>query len=156
MKRLFLIIGMILIFATSAFGAVGTVTITEDKIVIEGKHSKKIITLTCVGGTGAETGTVPNVVLPANIVKGWYPMGAETTPGLTAPDNNYDIVINDAAGVDIAGSLLMNRSSTVPQLVNLGMSPYAFLPVTGALTIVHSNQTAASATWTLILTFVSE
>ena len=156
MKRLFLIIGMILIFATSAFGVVGTVTVTEDKIVIEGKHSKKIITLACVGGTGAETGTVPNVVLPANIVKGWYLYSAETNPNVGPPTADYDIVINDADGVDIANGLLMNRHTTTTQLVNLGTGTYGYPLITGALTIVHTNQIVASATWTLILTFVSE
>lgn len=163
MKRLFVIIVLMLAMLLPAvsFAAIGTCTVTEDKIIVQGQsqgqYTKKTFTLACTGGTGAEAGTVSNVTLSSNTVKGWYLMGAETNPGDAIPlTDNYDIVINDADGVDLSDGLLMNRDTSTSELVNLGMSSYAFLPITGNLTIIHTNQIVESATWTLRLVLSSE
>jgi hypothetical protein len=34
-----------------------------------------------------------------------------TNPGATAPTDNYDIVVNDADGVDVAAGVLANRDT---------------------------------------------
>jgi len=156
MKKYFLALFLVLAIASQIWAAAGTVVVVEDKVVIEGKMAKKIITLTCTGGTAGEAGTVPNTTLPANIIKGWYLYSAETNPGAGPPDANYDIVINDADGVDVANGLLMNRHTSTTELVNLGMGVYGYPLITGALTIVQTNQTTASAVWVITLTFVSE
>jgi hypothetical protein len=164
MKKLFAIALIIFVLLpATTFAAIGTCTVVEDKIVVEGgvvgegKHSKKVFTLSCTGGTGAEAGTVSNVTLPANVVRGWYLYSAETNPGAGVPPTDlYDVVINDPDGVDLAGGLLMNRSTANTELVNLGTGAYGYPLVSGALTIVHTNQVVISATWTLIITLVSE
>lgn len=162
MKRLF-VIALILcvLLPASAFAVVGTCVVTEDKIVVQGQaqgqYVKKTFTLTCTGGTAGDAGTVANVTLASNTVKGWYLYSGETNPGNgTPPTSLYDIVINDSDGVDLAGGLLMNRSQTATELVNIGTGAYGYPLVTGDLTIVHSGQTVISATWTLIITLVSE
>lgn len=164
MNKLFAIALMILmLLPATVFAAIGTCVVTENKIVVEGgvvgegKHSKKTFTLACTGGTGAEAGTVSNVTLPANALKGWYLYSAETNPGNgTAPTDNWDVVINDADGVDLAGGLLMNRDTATTELVNIGTGAYGYPLATGDLTIVHSGNVVISSTWTLIITLVSE
>lgn len=162
MKKLFAIaLILCVLLPATVFAAIGTCVVTEDKIVVQGQsqgqYVKKAFTLTCTGGTGAEAGTVSNVTLASNTVKGWYLYSGETNPGNgTPPTSLYDIVINDTDGVDLAGGLLMNRSQTVTELVNLGTGAYGYPLVTGDLTIVHSGNTVISSTWILIITLVSE
>jgi hypothetical protein len=69
-----------------------------------------------------------------------------TNPGATAPTDNYDVVINDADGVDVAGGLLANRDTAnseqvIPVLeTTVGANTYAHRPVVdGPLSLVISN-----------------
>jgi len=72
MKRFFgvLFLALILAFPFAAFGAVGTVT--QSVIIID--HTSFIVRFVCIGGTGAETGTISNTSTDA----GYYPSGQTT------------------------------------------------------------------------------
>jgi len=154
MKRLFLALFLVLILQTSAWAA-GTVLINASSMQILGQQSRRIITLSWTADASAAT--VPNKVIDASTydILGWYFFSAETNPGDTAPTDNYDIVINDADGADIAGGLLMNRDTGNTEMVNIGTSIHGYPIVRGNLTFVLSNNAVNSATGTCILTFLS-
>ena len=44
----------------------------------------------------------------------------ETNPGAVAPTADYDIVLNDVDGLDVAGGALLNRHTSVTEKVYLG------------------------------------
>lgn len=142
----------ICLFASQAL-AVGTVVITPVNIRVGNEITKKTITLAWT----ADAGAVPNTVINAATygLAGWYLYSAETNPGATAPTADYDIVLNDADGVDVSGGLLMNRSDTVTQLVLIGNATHGFPVVRSNLTMVLTNNAVGAATGTLILTFVA-
>ncbi len=152
---LFMLLLVFILVCPDVFAAVtpGTRTVTVDPILVEGKVSKKIITISFIGSV--DDGSIPNTTLNANIVKGWYLYAAETNPGDTAPIDNYDIVINDADGLDMAGGVLMNRDTSTTEGVD-GFGARGRPLIRGDLTVVFTNQTNVSATGALILTFVSE
>jgi hypothetical protein len=58
-----------------------------------------------------------------------------TNPGATAPTANYDIVINDADGVDVMAAALADRHTSTTEQV----TPSAPPAVSGALSVVVSN-----------------
>lgn len=69
-----------------------------------------------------------------------------TNPSATAPSDNYDVVINDADGVDVAGGVLANRDTSnseqiVPVIETVvGSNTYASrVFVDGPLSLVVSN-----------------
>ena len=78
----------------------------------------------------------------------------ETNPG-TAPTAGYDIVINDAESLDIAGGMLADRSATLTERITPRLdstySIFGGVLVDSALTLVITNQNAASATGTVKL-----
>jgi len=154
MKRLLLALFLVFILETSVWAA-GDVLINASSMQILGQQSRRIITLSWTADAAAAT--VPNKVIDVSTydVMGWYLYSAETNPGTTAPTDNYDIVINDADGVDIAGGLLMNRDTSTTELVCVGISAHGYPIVRGNLTFVLSNNAVNSATGTCILTFLS-
>jgi hypothetical protein len=70
-----------------------------------------------------------------------------TNPGATAPSDNYDVVVNDADGVDIAAGCLANRDTAnseqaVPIVeTTVGSNTYGTRAAAfdGALSLVVSN-----------------
>ena len=70
-----------------------------------------------------------------------------TDPSATAPSANYDVVINDDEGIDVAGGLLANRhTSTTERVVpfeTIGTLTDVNRYVHGPLDIVVSNAGAA-------------
>ena len=105
----------------------------------------------------ASDGSVPSTTVSAAItqqIAGWNCFLCVTNPGSTAPTDNYDIVVNDADGVDIFGGKLNNRdTATSEQAVPLVGGAYMTRPVTGAITMVLTNNSVNSATGTLQLFF---
>lgn len=96
----------------------------------------------------AANGTVPNLTItgdPLAYMKGWWIYYVETDPGATAPTALYDVVINNAAGRDIMGGALANRSATATE----DAEPTRATPVDGDLTIAVSNNAVNSATATI-------
>jgi hypothetical protein len=154
MRKLALAI-LLVLFAFSTVWAVGKVTITSDNIFIDQGVARKVVTLSWIGDSG--NGTIPTITIDANTYKitGWYLYSVETNPGSVAPTDDYDIVINDADGLDIVGGLLANRDVTNTELILVGTATHGYPVVRSDLSVVWSNQAVHSATGTLILTFVS-
>ena len=63
--------------------------------------------------TGAVTGGAGQTSFP---VSGEV-LRITTDPGATAPDDNYDVVINDEDGVDVACGFLINRDTVTTETV---------------------------------------
>lgn len=55
---------------------------------------------------------------------------AVTDPGATAPDDNYDIVVNDADGVDVMAAALANRDTANTEQVTPAAPPAVSGPLT--------------------------
>jgi len=69
-----------------------------------------------------------------------YLMLVETDPSATAPTADYDIVLNDANGIDVMGGALGDRSATATELtMPLLNGNYTMLPVPGTLTMDVTN-----------------
>ena len=157
MKKLLLALFLILILAESIFAATpGTVTITSSTITVQGQASRKTVTLSWVASVDAAT--VPSTTITAATygIGGWYFYSAETNPGATAPTDNYDIVINDADSIDLAGGLLANRDTSTTEMVNVALGTLGQYPIIrGDLTFVLSNNAVNSALGTCILTFIA-
>ena len=133
----------------------GTVTVVREEIAILEMIARKIITLSWVADASAAT--VPSTTINAITygITGWYLYSAETNPGATAPTANYDIVINDADGLDIAWGLLANRHTSNTEIAFLADSSHGYPVVRGNLTFTLTNNLVNSATGTCILTFIA-
>jgi hypothetical protein len=89
-------------------------------------------------------------------IEGWYLFKVQTKPGTAAaqPDDNYDITITDAEGLDIMGGELLNRDETnaeeaVPK-IDLVYGPQ---PNISSWTITVSGQTTALGTGEIYIFF---
>ena len=154
MKRIFTAILFLtaLIFMANTVFAVGSVT---QRIKSYPNANMKTLTFSWTGdaGTGAVPSTPTSAVNTIEIA-GWYVYAIETNPG-TAPTAGYDIVINDAESLDIAGGMLADRSATLTERITPRLdstySIFGGVLVDSALTLVITNQNAASATGTVKL-----
>jgi hypothetical protein len=82
-------------------------------------------------------------------------LGVDTNPGATAPTDNYDIVINNADGIDIMGGALANRDTSTSERAIPLQDSYAYAShVNGALTVVISNNSTNSAIVVLSLHYI--
>ena len=98
-------LAMLFFIPSLAIGAIGSCVVTYPDAT---SQIQKIL-VTCTGGTAGEAGTGSDTTIIPK--RGWIFL-AETDPGGTAPTSNYDIVINNAAGVDVMGGALMNRHTS--------------------------------------------
>ncbi len=85
------------------YAAAGTATRSETTF-----SSVKKIVWTWTSGDGAEGGTVTSTTTASFDGK---VIGLTTDPGATAPTDNYDVVINDAAGHDVLLGAGANRDT---------------------------------------------
>ena len=147
----FAIIAALLLWTGICFSA-GTVAQALSKFP---NANMQVLTFSWTGDAG--DGTVPSTATGTAItgeIAGWYVYAIETNPG-TAPTTLYDIVINDAEGLDIAGGMLADRSATVTEKITPSLdstfSIFGGVLIDGALTLVVSNQSDLSATGTVKL-----
>ena len=110
---------------------------------------EKQLTFICTGDV--TTGAIPATAVSATnlyLVQGWYLFSAETFT--TTATNLYDITVIDAAGVDVAGGALIDRTSAAAQDVK-----YINWPVkaTGFTHTIANNSVGAAVIKT-IYTFV--
>ena len=82
-----------------------------------------------------------------DMIKGWEIYGAQTDPGTTAPTADYDITVTDAAGEDLFGTNMNDRStsateSAVPAIGGLN----ATRTIDSALTLNIANNSVNGAT----------
>lgn len=126
MKKIFVFLSLLI--ASAAIAATST---TYDN----GKM--RVVTVTWSGANQTSTVSAP-------YVNGKYLVVVDTTPAST-PDDNYDIVVNNAAGIDICNGSLANRDTTNSERASC---PAA---IDGALSIVITNQAAVGASGTIKL-----
>lgn len=112
----------------------------------------KVLTFSCVAD--ASDGSYPSTATSDTItgaIKGFYVTEARTSPGLPAPTTLYDIVLNDAAAIDLMGGTLANRSATLPEraIPMLASGIYGATAVDGAVTLVITNNVVQSAATTV-------
>ncbi len=141
-----------MVLAPMTLFAVGTVSqVLND---IRGTNS---MTLTLTWIADSVLATVPSTAIDSTImakIEGLYIIAVETDPGSPAPAPNYDIVINDANGLDIMGGTLANRSATATEKVvpkvDTANSIYGPVMIPPNLDFIISNITTMSATGQVI------
>ena len=144
------VFSMILMPVLFVFGA-GTVTQQLDKYP---NANLRILTLSFTGD--ASNGTVPTSTTSAadtTDMLGWFIYTIQTIPGTTGPTSLYDCTISDTAGLDVAGGMLANRSSTVAEKIvpkiDSGSGLFGGVLVDSALAVACTGTTVPSATWTM-------
>ena len=83
-------------------------------------------------GSGDVSGTDTKVIAGV-------PLRFATNPSATAPSANYDIVINDADGIDLAAGNLANRHTSTSEQFIPGGDADPGAAFNGALSLVVSN-----------------
>jgi acyl-coenzyme A synthetase/AMP-(fatty) acid ligase len=110
----------------------GSVTITPKLH----ESIKKMVWVWTSDGSGDVSGT------DTGIING-TPLRFVTNPSATAPSANYDIVINDEDGVDIAVGELANRHTSNSEQVLTGGDAKDGAAFNGPLSLVVSNAGSA-------------
>ena len=154
MKRITLAFVLLFLLLPVLSFAVGTVTQTY-----EVNRNTNVSTLTFTFTADSALATVPSTTTSTAIteaIAGLCIYEVITNPGATKPTDNYDIVLNDADGVDMMGGTLADRDETnseraVPLLMTtkLGTEVPGCSLVNGAMTLVITNQNVPSATGTV-------
>lgn len=136
---------------TGTVFAAGSVT---QSLAIYPNTTTSVLTFSFIGD--ASNGSVPDTAISAAIldkVEGWYIYMVDTKPGTTAPTTLYDITIENADGVDLMGGTLANRSATAAERATATIDTVKAITgmpqIVGATTIKVTNQSVASATWTM-------
>ncbi len=157
MKKLLAALIIILAMAGQVLAAGSCVkTGSTEKISIDSKTQRIIVTLTCTGD-----GTIAAYTFnPATYgVRGWYLYSVTTDPGTSAPTADYDItLVTDgtySAGEDIAGGKLADRSATATQTVAISSSTIGYWMVDEPFNITFANETANPSTIVMRLRFTS-
>lgn len=132
------------------------------------KNRDKVAEITFVITANAGDGVVTAISTDAGNIK--YPVQTYTelirgrslkmveafpTVGGTAPDA-ADVTVKDSDGLDLlnGGGVNLIHATAKKSIYPLISAQAATIPIRGALTIGVSNQTAASANFTLRLTFI--
>jgi hypothetical protein len=118
-----------------------------------GSHQRKIVTLTCTGDAG---GIAAYSFNPTTFgVVGWYLYNITTDPGAAAPTDNYDITLM-VNGEDIAGGLLVDRSTSATQTKAIASSAIGYFMVDeDRIIITFANEVANPATIVMTLRFTA-
>lgn len=142
-----LLVGLLLavIFVGQAVAATpGTCTQKLDKYSVTGM---RVLTFTCTAGdAGAYPSTATSAAITTDIA-GYYLTEVRTNPGTTGPQAAYDIVLNDANGIDLMGGTLADRSNSASEAAPPAIATGVYWPrlIAGALTLVITNNNVASA-----------
>jgi len=122
----------------------GSVTVTYS--AHQFTSGKKMKQVNVAWTADSADGSVPNTTLEN--LKGFL-VKAITNPGATAPTDNYDIKLLDAADstADAVNALLENRDTANTEIVLFNPRP----PLAGDYTFNLTNNSVNSATGTLIL-----
>lgn len=140
MRRFIVLFAALALLIPAVAAAEGTCTVTYPD-----SYSTQIqkILVSCTADVSAHT--YPDTTIVPK--RGWIFL-AETNPGSTAPTDNYDIVLNNANGIDVMGGTLMNRDTSNSEAAVPAISGWCD---GGSLTMVTSNNSVNSATFTLTL-----
>lgn len=164
MKRLFALIVCLAILIPSLAFSAGTVTVTRKAVVPQ--YVEQVV-FTCTGDSSS--GSIPNTAITQEMLRYingmyLYCVTAYPTSGGTAPDA-ADVFILNQNSEDLLGSAdnttagngasLIHATLTRTTLPKLYLPSVNFFPVVnGLLTLKVSNQSTASANYTVVLTFV--
>lgn len=104
------------------------------------------VTYTCVGDASAGTFPSTGTAVSERNVDGFMFLAVTDPSGVTAPQDNYDIVVNDSLGCDVFGGELANRDETNTEqaMPKIG-SHYGGRYVSGPVTVVISGTTEPAA-----------
>jgi hypothetical protein len=168
MRKIFLALLAVIIFAVPAFGAGSCVTTVATSATANERipDSKTVIvTLVCTADV-ASTYTFPSTVVAltpsTNTVKpynlfGYYLYQVGRTPGGTQPTGNYTVTITDGRGFALdLGLLTSNGSASAPQLAAIFSSTVAYPVVRSAPTVAITGNSVSAAIVTLDLIFKAE
>lgn len=147
-KTISLIIGFFLLFTPIVFAAAPDHVHTVTKLM---SGEKRMYLHEVSWQADDTTGAIADVTIPASDLKnyqGAYLYRVITDPGATAPDADYDIVLNDAYGFDVMEGTLANRSATATETIEVT------IPIYGQLTAVFTNQTTVDATGKIVFLIV--
>jgi hypothetical protein len=136
-----IIILLVLVFAGEVLAVGSCVLTSTENVSVLGERQRKIITFTCTSDAG---GIATYNFVPTTFgVRGWYLYSVTTDPnGTSAPTDQYDITYV-MGGEDIAGGLLVNRSSTLTQTVAMAPSVLGYHMADGTIVMTFANITAA-------------
>jgi len=140
MKKFILMSVIVSLLFSSMLFAAGSVTSKKDK------HGNKVNTYTMSWTGDVSSGLVPQTASP--VFNGWIFM-VVTNPG-SAPTDNYDITLTDAAGVDIVDGNLANRDAANTEQVAPNITGGRRF-VSGGITLLVTGTTAAGATGDIII-----
>lgn len=146
MKKLIMIAAVITALFPVSSWAAGAVTQTLERIA-----GTNISILTFAWTADSADGSVPDTVTTDAItaaIKGMGVIEVRTTPGTTNPTAAYDIVINNADGLDLMGGALADRSATAAEAAFSNSTTGA---IDSALTLGISGNSVKSATGTVKL-----
>lgn len=123
----------------------GTVTCTK---IEDGRYGR----IVCTATADAADGSFPATTIPA--FSGEL-LALRTNPGATAPTANYDMVLNDADGIDRLQGVGANRHTTNSEEVAVVRSGTAIHPpVAGeALSLAITNNAVNSAVTVVTLVY---
>lgn len=145
MRRGLLILVALLALLAAPVGAAGTCTQSHQTT---GNIRK--VTIACTAD--AADATFPATVLTAKFEGRLLVL--ETDPGATAPTDNYDIAITNAAGVDVLQGVGANRDTATTEQAQIVVSGTSLRPTvdeTDVLTLAITNNSTNSAVVTLVL-----
>jgi hypothetical protein len=107
-----------------------------------------ILTFTCLGSDN--DGDFPSISTTAAItseIVGWYISEVRTYPGTKAPQNLWDVVINDSDSFDLMGGTLGDRSQAAQRAMPLWTTGlYASVPIYGTLALVITGTNVTVST----------
>jgi hypothetical protein len=156
MKKIILAILVVMVMAPQSWAA-SSATMSLDASISD----KRIVTISWIAHTDGTFTSVSTDSYYSSAgktitqeIKGYYLYSVETDPGSTAPQDDYDITLTDANGLDIAGGLLANRDTTNTEMVNVGTASFGYPVIRGPLTVAISGNNVNSATGRIILILV--
>ena len=160
MRKISLFIMVFLMIASEAWSAGSCVITSNTRVPIPtiaeaNDVQRQYVVLTCTGDSSNGSITAYSFVPATFGVKGWYLYNVTTDPdGSHAPTADYDITLL-VGGEDIAGSLLLDRSTSATQTVAIAPTTQGYPMADGTMAITFENQNAASAVVVMTLRFTT-
>lgn len=156
MRRLTAFLAICIMLCPLLAWGVGTCT---ESISRHGQPANDVVVVTFTCTADAAAATYPATSLSSTALQhvgGRYLALATTNPGTTGPTAAYDIVLNDADGIDVMGGTLANRSATASeQAVPLLMTGvYGGRLVAGSLQLAVTGNSVNSAVTVINFHFV--
>jgi hypothetical protein len=158
MKKYLAVIAVAVMLALAGSPALAAGTCTQALESLPGSIQSyvRVLTFTCTADSAAAT--YPETAVSSAIlddITGWYIYYVETKPGTTQPTDNYDIVIEDAGGMDLMGGTLANRDTLNKERafpkVDTANALYGGSYIVGATTLKITNNAVNSAQVTVKL-----